>query len=109
MSGWWISVSAQTPEECRAAINRAAILAIWEEGVEGRRWLEQLVQEGRLIKLRDDGYPNLYTARAGDVLALLERMHPPHRRRPPSTVIHTDRCLACSADQVLTITAWDES
>ncbi len=36
------------------------------------RWIEHLTEAGKAIKLAGGGYPNRYTARAGDVLPLIE-------------------------------------
>lgn len=125
MIGWWIVVSTQTPEERDRAdqdTRRAAILAQWEAGAEGIRWVERLTEAGRATKLAGGGYPNRYTARAADVLPLFGMAPPP----PQSPLIvgddyampanwrgkidmHADRCAACAPDQLLTIDAWDQS
>ena len=63
MLGYWIVVSTQTPEERDAIIDRKkSVLAEWETGVGGIRWLEKLVEEGKATKLRGDGYPPGYYA-----------------------------------------------
>jgi hypothetical protein len=72
MLGWWIIVSAQIPDERDKTENQAAILAQWKAGVGGIDWLERLVDEGKAEKLSQNGYPNRYTARADDVLPLIE-------------------------------------
>jgi hypothetical protein len=127
MFGWWIVVSSQTPEECDRAetdARKAGTLAHWEVGLDGLAWLEQLVQAGKATQLFYSGYPNRYTARAGDVLPLLAS-GPPAPTGPASIIIgddymlpsnwrgkielHADRIAACPADQVLTIDAWDLS
>ena len=72
MLGYWIVVSTQTPEERDAIIDRKkSVLAEWETGVGGIRWLEKLVEEGKATKLRGDGYPNRYTSTANIVLPLI--------------------------------------
>lgn len=125
MIGWWIVVSTQAPEERDRAdqdARRAAILAQWEAGAEGIRWIEQLAELGKAAKLSGSGYPNRYTAQACDVLPFLGVEPPP----PGGTLIigddyvmpsnwrgkielHADRLAACPVDQVLTIDAWDQS
>ena len=131
MIGWWIVVSTQTPEERDRAdqeARRAAILAQWETGADGIRWIEQLAQQGKAAKLAGGGYPNRYTARAGDVLPLIEGggIKPSkdgvwifgiddgeEYAQPPGWMgkleVHPDRVATCLADQVLTIDAWDQS
>jgi hypothetical protein len=63
MLGWWIRVKTQGP---------GAPLAQWEVSGEGLAWIERLVEAGKATRHRNDGYPNSYTARAGDVLPLIE-------------------------------------
>lgn len=125
MIGWWIVVSTQRPEERDSAdqdSRRAAILAQWEAGAEGIRWVELLVEQGKAEKLSGGGYPNRYTALASDVLPALG-VEPP---RPGGTLIigddyvmpsnwrgkielHAERIEACAPDRRLTIDAWDQS
>lgn len=131
MIGWWIVVSTHSPEECDCAnqeARRAAILAQWETGADGIRWIEHLSAEGKATKLTGGGYPNRYTAKAADVLQLIEGggIQPPkdgvwifgidegeEYAQPPGWMgkvkVHADRVAACPADQVLTIDAWDQS
>lgn len=131
MIGWWIVISTQTPEERDRADQegrRVAILAQWEAGAEGIRWIERLAKEGKATKLSESGYPNRYTARAGDVFPLIEggSIQPPkdgmwifgidkgeEYAQPPGWMgkveLHADRVAACPADHVLTIDAWDQS
>lgn len=125
MIGWWVVISAQSPEERdRTALEdrKAAILAQWEVGPGGIEWIAQLVQAGKAIQLSGSGYPNRYTANAGDVLPLLVGGPPAHTG--PAIIgddyvmpanwrgnieLHADRLAVCSVDQVLTIDAWDQS
>jgi len=123
MIGWWIVVAAQTPEERdRAADTKPAVLANWEVGPGGLDWLRQLVKAGKASQLFFSGYPNRYTAKAGDVLPLLAGGPPAHCGPPiigddyvmpanwkGNVIFHHDKIAACSPDQVLTIDAWDQS
>ena len=124
MIGWWIVVAAQTPEERDdpAADRRAAILATWEIGLGGLDWLHTLVDAGKAEQSSFCGYPNRYTAKAGEVLPLLADGPPPHRGMAVigddyvmpanwkgNVAFHPERIAACSADQMLTIDAWDLS
>ena len=125
MIGWWIVVSTQAPEERDRAdqeVRRAAILAQWEVGLGGIEWLAQLVQAGKAAQLSGSGYPNRYTASAGDVLPLLAGGPPSHTG--PAIIgddyvmpanwrgkieLHADSLAACPVGHVLTIDAWDQS
>ena len=129
MLGYWIVVSTQTPEERDAIIDRKkSVLAEWETGVGGIRWLEKLVKEGKATKLRGDGYPNRYTSTADIVLPLLtgDAIKPAddgiwvfgmdegeEYAQPPGWMgkvnLRPERIRTCPTDAALTIDAWDQS
>ena len=133
MPSWWIVVSAETPEERdraadpksadhKAADHKAAVLAAWDTGVGGAEWLMKLVEDGTAKEYRlRGGYPNRYTALAGDVLPLFADGPPLARRlgaaagsnapaEPNQNVaLYRDRIAACPPGQVLTIDVWDQS
>ena len=129
MLGYWIVVSTQTPEERDAIIDRKkSVLAEWEAGVGGIRWLEKLVEEGKATKLRGDGYPNRYTSTADIVLPLLtgDAIKPAddgiwvfgmdegeEYAQPPGWMgkvnLRPERIRTCPTDAALTIDAWDQS
>ncbi|MGQ3054247.1 hypothetical protein [Acidovorax temperans] len=123
MIGWWIVVAAQTPEERDRSLDRKeAVLANWEVGPGGIDWLQQLVREGKATWLAFNGYPNRYTAKAGDVLPLLAGGPPAHRgpaiigddyvmpaNWKGDAIFHPDKIATCPPDQPLTIDAWDLS
>ena len=119
MIGWWIVVSAQIRESCDQASQptcRAAILAQWGADADGICWIEHLTQIGKASKLAESGYPNRYTARAGDVLPLIKNgsFRPFSWRdkffgRKNKIQIHSNRIAACNHDLILTIEAWDRS
>ncbi len=102
-------IEARTPEEHDADVTETASdLAMWEKSCgDGIRWLEQLTWEGKAIKLSSTGFPNRYTARASDVLLLLDQVRPTRPHLQDALTIHADRCAACRPDQVFTIDAWD--
>lgn len=124
MIGWWIVIAAQTPEEYDRVTNdpAATVLATWETGLGGIAWLRNLTEEGKAAQLSTGGYPNRYTAKAGDVLPLLADGPPAHAGPTvigedyvmPShwignVIMHPGKIAACPPDQLLTIEAWDQS
>ena len=108
MLGYWVVISTQRPEERDAIVDRKeSVLANWETGTGGIRWLEKLVEEGKATKLRGDGYPNRYVSTAQDVLPLIVVVPP--GGRSSNAIFKHDKITACPADQTLTIDAWDQS
>ena len=123
MLGWWIHVAQQTPAERDAAADdKAAVLADWVTSVFGTEWIKKLVEEGKATQHSHNGYLNLYTAVARDVLPLIAGGPPTHNG--PTILgddyvmpgdwtgnikIHREKITACPPDQILTIEAWDLS
>ncbi len=123
MVGWWIVIAAQTPQERDADADRkAAVLASWEAGLGGDRWIRRLVEEGKAVQLSFGGYPNRFTAKACDVLPLIANGLPDHEG--PTVIgddyvlpgnwkgnltIHAERIAACPPDKLLTLEVWDQS
>ena len=95
-------------------VSKDSILASWEVGVSGLRWLDDLVAQGKAVKLNGNGYPTRYEARAADVLPLVEsgNVAPPNNKpwNPMGEIkLQPERIAATSPDQVLTIDGWDQS
>ena len=124
MIGWWIVISAQTPEEkdTPGNDNKAAVLAMWETSVGGIDWINKLAKDGKATQLSNGGYPNRYTAKAGEVLPILARGIPDHDDMmifgedyvmpagwKGNITMHQDRISACAPGQVLTLDVWDQS
>jgi hypothetical protein len=113
MLGWGIFVSTLSKEEndrADTATIRASLLASWETtGL--LKWLDELVASGKAVQHSRGGYPNLYTAKAGDVLPLIEdgRIDDWKYAKIYMKQIHKDRMSACRDEQVLTIEVWDQS
>src|SRR5262245_7062139 len=114
-----VIVSGQSPQERDSATvqaGKAAVLAQWEVGLAGVHWLDELAGAGLAEQLAGGGYPSRWTARAGDVLPLLDDGAPTHggdgsgfNFQPRAVVLHPDRIAACSPDHVATIDVWDLS
>jgi hypothetical protein len=124
MLGWSITIAAQTPEERDASSpgDKSAVLAKWQTSWGGIDWLTQLTKEGKATQLTYAGYPNRYTAKAGDVLPVIANGIPDHEDIPVlgedycvpagwkgQIAFNHERIAACPADQILTIDAWDLS
>lgn len=90
--------------------------------------LEKLVEEGKAIRLRGDGYPNRYISTAGGVLPLItgDEIKPADDgiwvfgmgegeayAQPPGGMgkvnLRPDNIRTCSPDAALTIDAWDQA
>lgn len=109
MLGWWITIISLPPEEADKLIGREAtaphMLANWEVGTSGLRWLNDLVDAGKAKKLKNEGYPSRYVAKAADVLPFIETPKEWMRQ----LVHRPENIEKCSAETVLTIDAWDLS
>ena len=99
-----------------------ARLAIWQTGLGGLRWLDDLVKEKKAIDLGGNGYPTEYTAVASHIIPRL-RDDPPETK-PVWTFDAGDIITAewlgkttkdpeamefCRPDEWLIVQAWDES
>lgn len=96
-------------------------IAVWQSGIAGLRWIDELVKSGAAIAARTDGYPSVFYAKAVDVVPRLDA--PPEARpvwvsgpdnistgeRAGRTLVDQDAAAACTPDEWLLIEAWDES
>ncbi len=122
MLGWDISIWRQIDPPSTAARERRGFIAGWETTLEGIKWLNALVAEGKAVDLGGDGYPLTYKAPASVIAAQLAAGPPKH---PGPVTIGEDYVLPsewtgklefdeselakCLPDEVLLIEAWDLS
>lgn len=125
MMGWHISVFRQavggsTPADRDA--EEGPRLAVWQTGIDGLQWLNELVAANDAIDLGGNGYPNYYTAQAEHIISRIVA-GPPLANRAWSVGEHDilmpgwegktviDRAVAdeCRPDEWLIVIAWDES
>jgi DNA invertase Pin-like site-specific DNA recombinase len=67
-----VVISTQSPEERDAIVDRKeSVLANWETGTGGIRWLEKLVEEGKITELVVEEFSRL-GRNTGDVVRTLE-------------------------------------
>ncbi len=125
MLGYHVSVYRQENGGATPAAlgtERAARLAVWQTGLGGLDWLNELVKKNKAIQLSGHGYPTAYTALAKDVLPHLVGEIP--EARPvwgcdPGDILSPEWegqttktpavIEACSPDEWLLIVVWDES
>ena len=126
MLGWHVSVyrlpEAERDQPASTESEHAGRLAVWQTGVGGLDWLNELAKEGKIFRLGGNGYPSRYTGKAS---ALLPRIGgtPPAARdtwlHDPGDILgagwagqtafdETELAL-CAPDEWLIVDAWDES
>jgi hypothetical protein len=100
---------------------RGERLAVWQSGLWGLNWVDELVKSGRILELQRGGYPNLYTGRFEYILSRIS--DPPEVNASwvcgpddligdaweGRTVIEENAIARCHPDEWLLIEAWDES
>lgn len=125
MLGWHVSVFRQRDGGALPALAtspRGSRLALWQADVDGFRWLDELIKEGRAIDLGGQGYPMRLTAPAN---VLIPRIvgNPPRSRGTwvygaadvvteewaGRTMIDHSLIAACLPTEWLLVEAWDES
>jgi hypothetical protein len=125
MLGWHISIYRQTDGGASPATNespKGTRLAVWQTGLGGLDWIDELVKAGRAVYLGGNGYPLRYTAIAEHLIPRVVD-EPPGAHRvwlhdpddiltekwEGKTVIDHAAASACRPDEWLLIEAWDES
>ena len=87
-------------------------LAVWQTDCYGLDWIEDLVKAGKAIRLRGGGYPSLYTATAENLITQIIDGPPRAKDYGSSGVGRQERwsakAAACSPDEWLRISAWDQ-
>ena len=123
--GWHISVYRQQNDGSTPASFGAPAgtrLAVWQTGLGGLDWLDDLVTQGKALGLGGNGYPIEYTAMAADIVPRLGD-EPPGAKAAwtvdewdillPGWLGRTTKDMqamdACRSDEWLLIRAWDES
>ena len=125
MLGWNIGVYRLMENEegpATATSSYGTRLAVWQTGLYGLKWIDELVKEGKAIDLDGNGYPFRYTATAEHLIP-----HFVHGTREAhgmwnleaadilmmewhgKTAIHQTAIAACRPDEWLLLVAWDES
>ena len=108
-------------DSLRDRFAEGARIAVWQSGIDGLRWIEDIVEAGAAIATKRNGYPSVFYAKALDVLPRLDS--PPGARDvwiygpddilsdkwAGKTVVDQEAAAACAPDEWLLIKAWDES
>jgi len=125
MIGWHISVYQQINGGAAPAsfgASHGSKLAVWQTGLYGLDWIDQLVKMELAISLGGNGYPIEYTAMAKHLKAQLTEGPAGANERwtcatgdilmpgwEGKTVKDMEALDACRPDEWLLIQAWDES
>ncbi len=125
MLGFHVSVYRQQDGGAAPAAfgaERGPRLAVWQTGVGGLDWIDDLVKEKKAVELSGNGYPTSYTARAEYVIPHLAGEIPEARAvwgYDPGDILmpgwegkttkDSAVLTACRPDEWLLIVAWDES
>src|SRR3954447_16704481 len=105
-----------------AAESHGDRIAVWQTGVRGLKWIDELVTGGQAIEIASSGYPMRYVAPVRHVLPRIKGSPPQAREvwiHDPGDIItsgwegktNVDRKAAAgrSPDELLLVEAWDES
>ena len=124
MLGWNISVYRLEHGAVRATTKSptGVRLAIWQTGLDGLDWLDELVKEGKAVNLGGNGYPCRFTATAEHLLPHFVNGVPEAHSTwsfevtdilmkgwAGKTAINQTAIAACRPDEWLLLLAWDKS
>ena len=113
---------AHSSEPASFGAKQGSTLAVWQTGLAGLTWLDELVKKGHAIDLGGNGYPSEYSAKASHIIPrLLDR--PPLAKSVwtrdagdiitpkwlGKTTTYSETIDACRYDEWLIVQAWDES
>ena len=123
MLGWNISVyrleQGAVPATTKSPTGLR--LAIWQTGLDGLDWLDELVKEGKAVNLGGNGYPCRFTATAEHLLPHFVNGVPEAHSTwsfevtdilmkgwAGKTAINQTAIAACRPDEWLLLLAWDK-
>lgn len=114
---WDISIYRQTNERLSPATaesHSGARLAVWNDGLGGLNWVEELVKEDKAIDLGGQGYPSRYTATAENIIPRIPHWVEELSRERRTSIMYEydfDRGVAdtCRPEEWLLVEAWDSS
>lgn len=111
MQGWSITITRETPEQRDSSgpFDKESLLARWDTGSFGTRWVKHLAEAGKASEHLRGGYPNRYVALARDVLPLIDNYAIAWDDRVRDLKLHRDKIAACPPEQAVTIEVWDLS
>jgi hypothetical protein len=125
MLGWHISVYHQAGKGTSPATSMSPIgkrLAVWQTGLDGLHWIDELVRDGKAIDLGGNGYPSRYTAMAKHLIPYIKDGPPLAKKIWSSdegdiltdkwegrTVLDQAEIAHCLPDKWLVVEVFDES
>ena len=124
MLGWHVSVYRQPDGglPATAKSGRGRRLAVWQSGLGGLEWLDELVKAGKAVDLGGNGYPCRYSVTAENLVPRVVDTPPGARSTWASgpgdvlgknwegrTKVARAAATACRPDEWLLVEAWDES
>ena len=124
MLGWNISVYRLEQGAVRATTKSptGVRLAVWQTGLDGLDWIDELVKGGKARNLGGNGYPCRFTATAEHLIPhfangiaeahstwSFEASDILMKEWEGKTAIDQTAIAACQPDEWLLVMAWDES